>query len=94
MTPTAPWSVRGRWSPLALAATVLLASIGFAATDAAAPVRIGIIGKYVSLPDAYLSVVESLRHGGYHHGANVEIDWVQAEEVEGHSGVHRGGPAA
>ena len=45
--------------------------------------RVGIIGKYVSLPDAYLSVVESLRHGGYHHGAKVEIDWVQAEEVEG-----------
>ena len=33
------------------------------------PVRIGIIGKYVSLPDAYLSVVESLNHGGFHHGA-------------------------
>jgi CTP synthase len=46
-------------------------------------VRIGIIGKYVSLPDAYLSVVESLRHGGFHHGAKVEIDWIQAEEVEG-----------
>jgi CTP synthase len=47
------------------------------------PVRIGIIGKYVSLPDAYLSVVESLRHGGFHHGAKVELDWIQAEEVEG-----------
>ncbi len=45
--------------------------------------RIGIIGKYVSLPDAYLSVVESLKHGGFHHGAQVEIDWIQAEEVEG-----------
>jgi CTP synthase len=47
------------------------------------PVRIGIIGKYVSLPDAYLSVVESLRHGGFHHGAKIELDWIQAEEVEG-----------
>ncbi len=46
-------------------------------------VRIGIIGKYVSLQDAYLSVVESLRHGGFHHGARVEIEWIQAEEVEG-----------
>jgi len=46
-------------------------------------VRIGIIGKYVSLPDAYLSVVESLRHGGFHHGAKVELDWIQAEDVEG-----------
>ena len=33
------------------------------------PVRIGIIGKYVKLPDAYLSVVEALRHAGFHHGA-------------------------
>jgi CTP synthase len=44
---------------------------------------VGIIGKYVSLPDAYLSVVESLRHGGFHHGAKIELDWIQAEEVEG-----------
>ena len=50
------------------------------ATD---PVRIGIIGKYVNLPDAYLSVVESLRHAGFHHGAGVEIDWIQAEQVDG-----------
>jgi CTP synthase len=47
------------------------------------PVRIGLIGKYVSLIDAYLSVVEACKHGGFHHGAKVEIDWIQAEEVEG-----------
>jgi CTP synthase len=47
------------------------------------PVKIGIIGKYVSLPDAYLSVVESLKHGAFHQGAQVEIDWIQAEQVEG-----------
>jgi len=47
------------------------------------PVRVGIIGKYVSLPDAYLSVVESLKHGGFHHGAKVDVEWIQAEEVEG-----------
>ena len=47
------------------------------------PVRIGLIGKYVSLVDAYLSVVEAAKHGGFHHGARVEIDWIQAEEVEG-----------
>jgi len=46
-------------------------------------VRIGLIGKYVNLPDAYLSVVEALKHAGFHHGAKVEIDWVQAEEVTG-----------
>jgi CTP synthase len=51
--------------------------------DASKSVRVGIIGKYVSLVDAYLSVVEALNHGGIHHGANVEIDWIQAEDVEG-----------
>ncbi len=44
-------------------------------------VRIGIIGKYVNLPDAYLSVAESLRHAGFHYGASVEIEWIQAESV-------------
>ena len=46
-------------------------------------VRVGIIGKYVSLIDAYLSVVEALNHAGIHHHVNVEIDWIQAEDVEG-----------
>ncbi|HYZ98917.1 MAG TPA: CTP synthase [Acidimicrobiales bacterium] len=46
-------------------------------------VRVGIIGKYVSLPDAYLSVVEALKHGGFYHGTDIDIDWIQAEEVEG-----------
>lgn len=47
------------------------------------PVKIGLIGKYVDYQDAYLSVAESLRHAGFHHGAKVQIDWIQAEEVEG-----------
>ncbi len=47
------------------------------------PVRIGLIGKYVQLLDAYLSVVEALKHAGFHHGAKVEVDWIQAEDVEG-----------
>ncbi|MFM8856730.1 MAG: CTP synthase [Actinomycetota bacterium] len=47
------------------------------------PVRIGLIGKYIDLHDAYLSVAESIRHAGFHLGANVDIDWIQAEEVEG-----------
>jgi CTP synthase len=51
--------------------------------SASKPVRVGLIGKYVNLPDAYLSVVEALRHGGYAHGAHLELDWVQAEEAEG-----------
>jgi CTP synthase len=44
-------------------------------------VRIGLIGKYVNLVDAYLSVVESLRHAGFYHGVKVVIDWFQAEQV-------------
>jgi CTP synthase len=46
-------------------------------------VRIGLIGKYVNLPDAYLSVVEALRHAGFGHGVRVEIEWIHAEEVSG-----------
>lgn len=47
------------------------------------PVKIGLIGKYIELPDAYLSVVESLKHAGFHHGAKVEVEWIQSENVEG-----------
>jgi CTP synthase len=50
---------------------------------ATTPVRVGLIGKYVQLIDAYLSVVEALKHAGFHHGVAVEIDWIQAEDVEG-----------
>ena len=46
-------------------------------------VHVGLIGKYVSLIDAYLSVVEALNHAGIFHNVNVEIEWVQAEDVEG-----------
>lgn len=44
-------------------------------------VRIAIVGKYVKLHDAYLSVAEALRHGGYENQCCVEIKWVEAEEV-------------
>jgi CTP synthase len=47
--------------------------------NATKPVRIGLIGKYIELHDAYLSVVESIKHAGFHHGASVEIDWMQAD---------------
>ncbi|HLF41114.1 MAG TPA: CTP synthase, partial [Acidimicrobiia bacterium] len=46
-------------------------------------VRIGLVGKYVNLPDAYLSVVEALKHGGYDHGAKVIVDWIASEDAEG-----------
>jgi CTP synthase len=54
-----------------------------AADEPTRPVRIGIIGKYVNLPDAYLSVVESLRHAGFFHQVRVELDWIDAELVPG-----------
>ncbi len=44
-------------------------------------VTVGLVGKYVELPDAYLSVVEALTHGGIHHGVKVKIDWIPAESV-------------
>lgn len=43
--------------------------------------RIAIVGKYVELHDAYLSVAEALYHGGYFNDTDVEIKWVSAEEV-------------
>ena len=46
------------------------------------PVRIGIVGKYVALPDAYLSVVESLYHAGAFNGSDIRIEWISAEEAE------------
>ncbi len=51
--------------------------------NATNPLKIGLIGKYVDLPDAYLSVVEALKHAAFHHGDRVEIDWIHAEDVEG-----------
>jgi CTP synthase len=44
-------------------------------------VRIGLVGKYVSLHDAYLSVAEALRHGGFECDTAVEIQWIDSEEV-------------
>jgi CTP synthase len=76
----------GESHPLDLTAWEALVSRVEAATR---PVRIGLIGKYVNLPDAYLSVVEALRHGGYAHGARIGLEWIQAEEVEGLLGAGR-----
>lgn len=39
------------------------------------------MGKYVQLHDAYLSVAEALRHGGWENGANVNIEWIDSEGV-------------
>ncbi len=44
-------------------------------------VRIGVVGKYVDLSDAYLSIIESLQHGGYAHGARVDISWIASDDI-------------
>lgn len=44
-------------------------------------IKIALVGKYVKLHDAYLSVVEALSHGGFENGAEVEIKWIDAELV-------------
>ena len=44
-------------------------------------VNIALVGKYVKLHDAYLSVVEALNHAGYHYGAKINISWVDSERV-------------
>ena len=49
--------------------------------NASGEVRIAIVGKYVQLQDAYLSVVEALNHAGIHHGTKVEVVWVDAETL-------------
>jgi CTP synthase len=52
-------------------------------------VRIALVGKYVRLEDAYLSVSEALRHAGFKHGCKVDIDWVDSERVEGAEAIER-----
>ena len=50
-------------------------------------VRIALVGKYVDLPDAYLSVTEAIRAGGFAHRAKVEIAWVPSDTCETESGA-------
>ena len=47
-------------------------------------IRVGLVGKYVELHDAYLSVREALHHAGLRYDVSVEIDWIGAEEIERH----------
>jgi CTP synthase len=57
--------------------------------DSTETVRIGIVGKYVDLPDAYLSVMEALRAGGFAHRAKVEVVWVTSDQCSSPSGAAR-----
>ena len=45
-------------------------------------VTIGIVGKYTALPDAYLSIVEALKHAGIHNDAEVKIQWIDCQILE------------
>ena len=44
-------------------------------------VDIGLVGKYVGLHDAYLSVAEALRHAGYFHNTHIKIHWIDSEKI-------------
>lgn len=44
-------------------------------------IRIALVGKYVALPDAYLSVVEALKHSGYKVNADIDLVWVDSEDI-------------
>ncbi|MEZ4553498.1 MAG: CTP synthase [Dehalococcoidia bacterium] len=50
--------------------------------DPSATARIALVGKYVELHDAYLSIKEALIHAGVHHGAQLDLRWVHSEELE------------
>jgi len=52
------------------------------------PVRVGLVGKYVELRDAYLSVREALHHAGLRYDVAVDIDWIDSEQIE-RRGVQR-----
>jgi len=44
-------------------------------------VRVALVGKYVAMPDAYISVTEALRHAAVHCGVDLHLEWVSSEEV-------------
>jgi CTP synthase len=55
--------------------------------DPAHEVTIGLVGKYIDLPDAYLSVSEALRAGGFAHRAKVNLRWIPSDDCETHEGA-------
>ena len=52
-------------------------------------VRVGLVGKYIDLPDAYLSVSEALRAGGFANEAKIEIVWIPSDECESAQGAKK-----
>ena len=52
-------------------------------------VTIGVVGKYIDLPDAYLSVVEAIRAGGFAHKTKVSIRWIASDDCADEDGAHK-----
>jgi CTP synthase len=52
-------------------------------------VRIGLVGKYVELQDAYISVVEALKHAGFAYDADIEVDWINAEYINAENAAEK-----
>ncbi len=52
-------------------------------------VTIGLVGKYIDLPDAYLSVTEAIRAGGFHHDCKVNLRWVSSDDCATPEGAKR-----
>jgi CTP synthase len=52
-------------------------------------VEIALVGKYIDLPDAYLSVTEAMRAGGFHHDAKVNIRWVASDDCQTEAGAQK-----
>ncbi len=57
--------------------------------DPAHQVEVALVGKYIDLPDAYLSVTEALRAGGFHHNAKVTVRWVASDECATPAGAQK-----
>jgi len=53
------------------------------ATSATETVTVGVVGKYVALPDAYMSVAEALRHGAASHELALDLRWIPSDEITG-----------
>ncbi|HHY10566.1 MAG TPA: CTP synthase, partial [Firmicutes bacterium] len=68
--------------PLGPADLTEWASLVESIKNLAKQVTVGVVGKYVSLPDSYLSVAEALRHAGLKHGTAVAIKWIDSEKLE------------
>lgn len=52
-------------------------------------IKIGLVGKYVELHDAYLSVREALNHAALYYGVDIDLDWISSTDIDSSSGMDR-----